>query len=158
MKSFYKEQKYLDICPSYDLFHLKLRQKTVRYIYYNLMRKDNDQAKMSEFPTKKAYYLNSDLHQVQITDALLKFIAGNLLPLSIVKSKEFKNLMEIADSKYQIPSEEHLSTKLLFKKSTEARNNMKHQLKRTGVDLTIDKCPSSQIRGVPVYECQHILF
>lgn len=32
MKSFYKEQKYLDICPSYDLFHLKLRQNTVRYI------------------------------------------------------------------------------------------------------------------------------
>lgn len=39
---------------------------------------------MSEFVTKKGKYSNSDPRQNQLTDALLKFIAGNLLPLSVV--------------------------------------------------------------------------
>lgn len=79
---------------------------------------------MSEFVTKKGKYSNSDPRQNQLTDALLKFIAGNLLPLCVVESEEFKNLMEIAESKYQMPSGKHLSTKLLYEKSTEVRNNI----------------------------------
>ena len=103
---------------------------------------------MSEFITKKGKYANSDPRQVQLTDALLKFIAGDLLPLSIVESDEFKNLMEIADSKYQMPSRKHLSSKLLHEKSTEVRNNIIHQLKMTeSVCLTIDIWSSRQMRG-----------
>lgn len=103
---------------------------------------------MSEFVTKKGKYSNSDPRQNQLTDALLKFIAGNLLPLSVVESEEFKNLMEIAESRYQMPSRKHLSTKLLYEKSTEVRNNIKHQLKMAdSVSLTIDIWFSRQMRG-----------
>lgn len=103
---------------------------------------------MPEFVTKKVKYSNSDPRQIQLTDALLKSIAGNLLPLSIVESEEFKNLMEIADSRYQMPSRKHFSTKLLYEKSTEVRNNIKHQLKMAdSVSLTIDIWSTRQKRG-----------
>lgn len=80
-------------------------------------RKEKGQAKMSEFVTKKVKYMysNSDPRQLQLTDALLKFIAGNLLPLSIVESEKFKNIMEIADSKYQMPSESICPLKCFMK-------------------------------------------
>lgn len=64
----------------------------------------------------------------KLTDVLLKFIAGGLLPLSIVDSDAFRNLMEFADSKYQMPSKKHLSSKLLHEKSNAIRNNIIHQL------------------------------
>jgi uncharacterized protein with von Willebrand factor type A (vWA) domain len=103
--------------------------------------KEKDQAKISDFITKKGKYANSDPHQVQLTDALLKFIAGDLLPLSIVDSDEFRNLMEFADSKYQMSSKKHLSSKLLHEKSNAIRNNIIHQLKLAdSVSLTIDIC------------------
>lgn len=86
-----------------------LRKHREIYLSDSCERKEKDQTKMSEFVTKKGKYSNSDPRQIQLTNALLKFIAGNLLPLSVVESEEFKNLMEIAESKYQMPSREHLS-------------------------------------------------
>ena len=63
---------------------------------------------------KKGKYSNSDIRQVQLTDALLKFIAGNLLPLSIVdsdpllfwqkNSKKFPSLSKIAQKYLHIPA------------------------------------------------------
>ncbi|XP_063430349.1 E3 SUMO-protein ligase ZBED1-like [Mytilus trossulus] len=62
---------------------------------------------------KSVKYSPSDPKQLEMTNALIMFIAGDLLPLSIVESEEFKNLMEKADTKYQVPSRKHLSSKLL---------------------------------------------
>jgi hypothetical protein len=50
------------------------------------------------------------MRQIQITDSLVTFIAGDLMPLSVVDSKYFRNLMEKANSKYQVPSREYLSS------------------------------------------------
>ncbi|CAG2238821.1 unnamed protein product [Mytilus edulis] len=73
---------------------------------------------------------------------------GDLLPLSIVESEEFKNLMEKADTKYQVPSRKHLSSKLLHEKSVEIKNNLVNTLKRAeSVCLTIDLWSSRQMRG-----------
>ena len=55
-------------------------------------------------------YDRSDMRQIQITDSLVTFIAGDLMPLSVVDSKYFRNLMEKANSKYQMPSREYLSS------------------------------------------------
>ncbi|CAG2196623.1 unnamed protein product [Mytilus edulis] len=60
---------------------------------------------------KSVKYSPSDPKQLEMTNALIMFIAGDLLPLSIVESEEFKNLMEKADTKYQVPSRKHLSSK-----------------------------------------------
>lgn len=58
-------------------------------------------------------YASNDYQQVQITDALVSFIAGNLLPLSTVESPHFHDLMNVSNLKYQVPIRKTLSTKLL---------------------------------------------
>ena len=76
------------------------------------------------------------------------FIAGDLIPLSIVESENFKNLIETADPQYQLPSRKHLSSKLLHDKSTEVQNDLKRQLQKAeSVCLTIDLWSSRQMRG-----------
>ncbi|XP_076109057.1 zinc finger BED domain-containing protein 4-like [Mytilus galloprovincialis] len=97
---------------------------------------------------KSVKYSPSDPKQLEMTNALIMFIAGDLLPLSIVESEEFKNLMEKADTKYQVPSRKHLSSKLLHEKSVEIKNNLVNTLKRAeSVCLTIDLWSSRQMRG-----------
>ena len=96
--------------------------------------------------TKK--YSSSDPNQQIITDALVTFIAGNLIPLSTVENPEFKALFEALNPKYQVPSRKHLSTKLLYKKSTEIQSKLKEQLRSVeSVCLTIDIWSNRQIKG-----------
>ena len=98
--------------------------------------------------TKPAKYQASDHRQIEITDSLITFIAGDLLPLSVVDSQNFRNLMEKADSRYQMPSRKHMSTKLLHEKSTEIRNNVKYQLQKAkSVCLTIDLWSNRQMKA-----------
>jgi len=49
-------------------------------------------------------YASTDYQQVQITDALVSFIAGNLLPLSTIESPHFHDLMNASNPKYQVPT------------------------------------------------------
>ena len=58
-------------------------------------------------------YASNDYQQVQITDALVSFIAGNLLPLSTAESPHFHDLMNASNPKYQVSTRKTLSTKLL---------------------------------------------
>ncbi|XP_063400303.1 E3 SUMO-protein ligase ZBED1-like [Mytilus trossulus] len=102
---------------------------------------------------KSVKYSPSDPKQLEMTNALIMFIAGDLLPLSIVESEEFKNLMEKADTKYQVPSRKHLSSKLLHEKSVEIKNNLVNTLKRAeSVCLTIDLWSSRQMRGFLLFQ------
>ena len=58
-------------------------------------------------------YASTDYQQVQITDTLVSFIAGNLLPLPTVESPHFHDLMNASNPKYKVPTRKTLSTKLL---------------------------------------------
>ena len=58
-------------------------------------------------------YGSTDYQQVQVTNALVSFIAGNLLPLSTVESPHFHDLINASNPKYQVPTWKTLSTKLL---------------------------------------------
>ena len=79
---------------------------------------------------------------------LVTFIAGNLTPLSIIESSEFKTLVEALDPKYQIPSRKHLSTKLLHQKSTKIQSSLREQLRSVeSVCLTIDLWSNRQMKG-----------
>ena len=49
-------------------------------------------------------YALADYQQVQITDALVSFIAGNLLPLSTVENPHFHDLINVSNPKYQVPT------------------------------------------------------
>lgn len=53
-------------------------------------------------PPKK--YSMNDQWQTNLTDALVTFIAGDLMPLSVVKSPQFQALMSLSDPQFQFPS------------------------------------------------------
>ncbi|XP_069103066.1 zinc finger BED domain-containing protein 4-like [Argopecten irradians] len=134
--------------------HMKRKHREIllerKHIQGPSKSSDQDQSACSldTFVTKAKKYSNSDSRQHQITDALLHFVAGNLLPLSTIESEEFKTLMAKCDSRYQVPSRKHFTTKLLKEKSTEVQNNVKHQLQRAqSVCLTIDLWSNRQMRG-----------
>lgn len=61
----------------------------------------------------------ADPKQKQSLDSFIMFVAGDLLPLSIVESKYFLKLTHDFDPKFQVPSRKHLSTKLLQEKARE---------------------------------------
>ena len=60
----------------------------------------------------------------------LSIIAGDLLPLSTVQSKRFRNMLNKADSKYQIPSRKHLTKDLLPLKITKIQEQRIAQFKQ----------------------------
>ena len=67
-------------------------------------KKTSEQPKLTTLIKGNSKYRSSDPRQLQITDDIIMFIAGDLLPLSTVESENFKNLMTIADPKYQCNS------------------------------------------------------
>ena len=103
---------------------------------------------MVEFARPESKYSSTDRRQVQITDALVLYIASDLVPLSVVESEYFSNLMKILDSRYQLPSRKHLSTKHLEEKSTSVQANLKGSLQNApSVCLTIDLWSNRQMKG-----------
>ena len=103
---------------------------------------------MVEFARPESKYSSTDRRQVQITDALVLYIASDLVPLSVVESEYFSNLMKILDSRYQLPSRKHLSTKRLEEKSTSVQANLKGSLQNApSVCLTIDLWSNRQMKG-----------
>ena len=86
-------------------------------------------------------------HQIELTDAVVGFVAGNLLPLSTVDSPYFHALMYKADFKYQIPSRKCLSTKLVPQKSAKLKDLVKAFQKADMVCVTIDIRSSRQMRS-----------
>ncbi|VDI52885.1 Hypothetical predicted protein [Mytilus galloprovincialis] len=125
--------------------HMKTKHRDL-YILHS--ENKEIQPTLTQCIKKSVKYSPSDPKQLEMTNALIMFIAGDLLPLSIVESEEFKNLMEKADTKYQVPSRKHLSSKLLHEKSVEIKNNLVNTLKRAeSVCLTIDLWSSRQMRA-----------
>lgn len=96
----------------------------------------------------KTKFSKTDCRQKEITDALLLHIAGDMAPLSVVESPYFRNLMNKAEPRYQIPSRKQLSNKLLHEKSTEIQYIVKEQLaKAESVCLTVDLWSNRQMKG-----------
>ena len=109
-----------------------------------------DNSNQSTIPTyaKGLKYSTNDPKQRQITDALISFIAGDLIPLSVVESDNFRTLLEASNPKYQMPSRKHLSSKLIHEKSSELKSNLMHQMKiAENVCLTLDLWTNRQMRG-----------
>jgi len=80
----------------------------------NGSKPNENQPTISSFTKEIAKYSSNDSHQLDIANALILFIAGDLMPLSVVDSDFFQNFVGKLDSKYQIPSRQHLSLHILF--------------------------------------------
>ncbi|XP_062579450.1 zinc finger BED domain-containing protein 4-like [Saccostrea cucullata] len=130
------------------LTHVKRKHRDAYLRVIEVKKEDQGQSKIITFTRGTSKYSSNDPNQQQITDALLHFIAGDLLPLSIVDSKYFQNLMEKVNPKYQLPSRKHLSTTLIQEKSTEIRNELKENMARAvSLCLTVDIWSNRQMRG-----------
>lgn len=70
----------------------------------NLPASKISQPSIVKFVNARTNYSSHDTRQERITDALVIFIAGDLLPLSLVDSPHFHTLMERADPCYTVPS------------------------------------------------------
>lgn len=93
-------------------------------------------------------YNAADPKQKQGLDSLIMFVAGDLLPLSIVESKHFLKLTHDLDPKFQVPSRKHLSTKLLQEKAREIQSLLKEQLNNAEhICLTVDLWSNISMKG-----------
>ena len=120
-------------------------------MYISLRHKsssDANQSPISDFVKTKTKYSQNDPKQIKLIDALVLFIAGDLMPLSVVDSTHFRNLCEQLDPRFQMPSRKYLSSKPLHETSFEIQINLKLRLKKAqSVCLTIDLWSNRQMKG-----------
>ena len=103
---------------------------------------------MTSFVKTHTKFASSDPQQKKITDALVMFVASDLLPISIVESSHFRHLLECLNSSYAIPSRPHFTDKLLKSKTSEILQKLKLRLHdAVSVNLTIDLWSNRQMRG-----------
>ena len=103
---------------------------------------------MSDYIPGTQKYAANDVRQTAITEALVSYVAGDLLPLSVVESKYFRNLMEKANPKYQVPCRKHFTSKLIHEKLSQVRSNIISELKSTeNICLTINLWSNRQMRA-----------
>jgi len=109
----------------------------------------SDQPTMTSFTTTKTkVYADSDPRRQKITDAVVDFIAGDLQPVSLVESTNFRALLQTLDPCYTLPSRRTFTSTLLRKKADALNTALKSQLQQaTAVCLTIDLWSNRQMRG-----------
>ena len=71
------------------------------------------QAKVTEYTTALIKWQHNDDRQISLTQSIVTFIAKDLLPVSLVESAAFKEVMEKAQPAFTMPSRKYLCTKLL---------------------------------------------
>ena len=98
-------------------------------------------------PTAKPYS-TSDPRYIEITEALVMFVCKGHLPLSIVDSQEFKDLLKKLDPRYTLPNRKKFSKEILRAKCESMNTRLVTELKRArSVCLTIDLWSNRQMRG-----------
>lgn len=106
------------------------------------------QPTMASFVSDSKQYSATDPSRQTINNALVMFIAGDLLPVSLVESSNFKSLVQTLDPRYTLPSRRHFTSTLLHQKTQEVNTAVKSQLQQAkSVCLTIDLWSSRQMRG-----------
>ena len=105
------------------------------------------QTSMTSLARAASKYSANDPHQTEITKAVALFIAGDLMPLSVVESPHFRRLMNIIDSRYQVPSRKHLTTQLLPQIS-DVKEKLKNCLDEIqSLRLAVDLWSNRQMKG-----------
>lgn len=107
-----------------------------------------EQGSIDKFVMAPKKYGPADRRQQQITDALVMFVAGDLIPFSVVDSPYFRSLLSTADPRFQMPSRKHLVSKLLREKCASLQADVKQRLKSAqSVCVTLDIWSSRQMRS-----------
>ena len=94
---------------------------------------------MFHFSQRKHPAIHASLH---------KRVPENLISLSVVESEPFKDLIGLCEPRYQVPSRKHFTSKLLYEKSVEVKNDLTHHLKMAqDVCVTIDLWSNRQMES-----------
>ena len=108
----------------------------------------SDQPSAESFLSKPTKWKASDPRQVQLNNALAGFIATDLLPLYIVESASFRQLMEKAAPNFSMPSRKHLSSNLLPSVCYSVETQLKMQMRQAqDICLTVDIWSSCDMRS-----------
>ncbi len=95
--------------------------------------------------------------QVLVTETLVKFVANDLMPLSLVESDSFSDFVKSLDPCYQLPSRKHLSSNLLKKKHHQVKSIVLKTLEEAkALNLTIDLWSNRQMRSYIGITCHFI--
>ena len=109
---------------------------------------DESQQSLTHSLQPQRKYSPKNSKQSLVTDAVVNFVADDLIPLSVVDSKRFKTLLNTLDSQYQLPSRKQLSTVLLKKKYDTIKCSVLEKLKKTdSINLTIDLWSNQQMQS-----------
>ena len=109
---------------------------------------DESQQTLTHLLQPQRKYNPQNPKQVLVTDAVVNFVADDLIPLSVVDSKRFKSLLSTLDPQYQLPSRKQLSTVLLKKKYDTLKSSVLQKLKKTDtINLTIDLWSNRQMQS-----------
>lgn len=97
-------------------------------------------------PLKK--YDHKNPKQILVTNAVVDFVAGDLMPLNIVESDRFEKLLASLDPQYHLPTRKHLSTKLLKAKFDAVKEKVMTKVQQAScINLTIDLWTNRQMRS-----------
>ena len=103
---------------------------------------------MDDFTVSANKYAASHPTQKQVTDAIVMFVATDLMPLSVVDSIQFRAILHHLDPRYVVPSLKQLSTRLLGNTAATTRERVLAKLAQAqSVCLTIDLWSNRQMRG-----------
>ena len=103
---------------------------------------------MNAFTVGTSKYPASHPTQKQVTDAVVMFVATDLMPLSLVDSDRFCDILRQLDPRYVVPSRKQLSTRLLGNMAATTRQRVMDKLGQAqSVCLTIDLWSNRQMRG-----------
>lgn len=87
--------------------HLKVQHPT---IYADcISKKEQKQPTIDEFIKMKQKMSRDCSRSIQITDSLMKFVAIDDQPLSVVNNVGFRQLIQILEPRYDIPSQKYLT-------------------------------------------------
>ena len=126
------------------------RNHPIKYEEFKSFKEPNgdNQLKLNLLPTSIKKYPPNDSHQHNITDELMSFIVGDLLPLSVVESSKFRNFICKLDPKYQMPTRKHLSTKLIKENIFRTHENITKKVEQVhSIALTTDLWSNRQMKS-----------
>ena len=134
---------------TYVIYHIIILFFTQRRSHAEELKQcSSEQQSMSLFVQPLKKYDANHPKQKRGTEALVDFIAEDLMPLHLVESQWFQKLLSLLDPQYTLPSRKHLSKTLLRNKYDRPKAVViEHLTTVTTLSLTIDLWSNRQMRS-----------
>ncbi|MGH0128925.1 UNVERIFIED_CONTAM: hypothetical protein FKN15_004846 [Acipenser sinensis] len=89
---------------------------------------------------------STDPRQVNLTNKIVSFIANDLMPLSVIDSTAFHDILSTAEPCFTMPNRKHLSQKQLPQRTSGVQDQLSQMQQAHDIYLTIDLWSSRYLR------------